>query len=184
MPIHIIQCRWHRVGVFVIAAGLTAASGGAQTARQVRGAPAVEPLPDEPPAKIVAAHPGSVHGTEPGPASDTAPSHATEPPAKIIIDAPQRDRLARGVVFVEYRTEHLRIVPVFGPTALAVSPRIGHIHVTVDDATWHWADASGNPVIVNGLSPGPHKILIQLVNADHQPIDQGTVRFAISQARQ
>ena len=53
MPIHIIQCRWHRVGVFVIAAGLTAASGGAQTARQVRGAPAVEPLPDEPPAKIV-----------------------------------------------------------------------------------------------------------------------------------
>jgi len=25
-----------------------------------------------------------------------------------------------------------------------VSPQIGHIHVTVDDAFWHWADASGN----------------------------------------
>jgi hypothetical protein len=70
-------------------------------------------------------------------------------------------------------------VPVFGPAALAVSPRIGHIHVTVDDAAWHWADASGVPVIINGLTPGEHKILIQLVNADHQPIDQGTVRFTI-----
>jgi hypothetical protein len=36
--------------------------------------------------------------------------------------------------------------------------------VTVDDATWHWADASGEPVIINGLAPGRHKILIQLVS--------------------
>ena len=78
-------------------------------------------------------------------------------------------------LFVEYRTENLQIVPVFGPAALAVSPRVGHIHVTVDDAAWHWADASGNPVIINGLAPGPHTVLIQLVNADHQPIDEGTV---------
>ena len=32
---------------------------------------------------------------------------------------------------------------MFGPNALDVSPRIGHIHVTVDDAPWRWADASG-----------------------------------------
>jgi len=51
--------------------------------------------------------------------------------------------------------------------------------VTVDDAAWHWADSSGNPVIVQGLAPGPHKILIQLVNANHQPIDQGVVTFTI-----
>ena len=25
------------------------------------------------------------------------------------------------------------------------------VFVTVDDATWHWADASGSPVIINGL---------------------------------
>jgi hypothetical protein len=124
-----------------------------------------------------ATHPGSTHGPESRPASDTAPSHATEPPAKIIIDAPSPERLARGVVFVEYRTQHLQIVPVYGLAALAVSPRVGHIHVTVDDATWHWADASGNPVIINGLLPGPHKVLIQLVNADHQSIDEGTVRI-------
>jgi hypothetical protein len=52
-----------------------------------------------------------------------------------------------------------------------MSPRIGHIHVTVDDATWHWADARGNPAIINGLATGRHTILIHLVNANHQPID-------------
>jgi len=129
-------------------------------------------------------HPGSTHGAESRPASDTAPSHETEPPAKIIIDAPAPERLARGVVFLEYRTQNLQVVPVYGPAALAVSPRVGHIHVTVDDATWHWADAGGNPVIINGLLPGPHKVLIQLVNADHQPIDEGTVRLTIPQRRQ
>jgi len=44
---------------------------------------------------------------------------------------------------------------------------------------WHWADASGNPVIVQGLASGPHKILIQLVNANHQTIDQGTVQVTV-----
>jgi hypothetical protein len=101
------------------------------------------------------------------------------PPAKIIIDPPQVEPLSRGVLFLQYRAANLQIVPVFGPAALAVSPRVGHIHVTVDDASWHWADASGNPVIVQGLAPGPHKVLIQLVNANHQPLDQGIVTFVI-----
>jgi hypothetical protein len=35
-----------------------------------------------------------------------------------------------------------------------VSPRIGHIHVTVDDARWHWADTSGAPLIINCLPAG------------------------------
>jgi hypothetical protein len=55
--------------------------------------------------------------------------------------------------------------------------------VTVDDATWHWADASGNPVIINGLAPGQHKILIQLVNANHKPIDQATVEVTMPAAK-
>ena len=105
--------------------------------------------------------------------------HENEPPAKIIIDSPLPEPLSRGVVFIRYRPENLHIVPVFGAAALAVSPRIGHIHVTVDDAPWHWADASGNPIIINGLTPGPHKILIQLVNANHQPLDQGTVELTM-----
>jgi len=129
-----------------------AASAAAQTSNETGGAAAVQPLQNE-------------------------------PSAKIIIDSPLAEPLSRGVAFITYRTENLQIVPVFGPAALAVSPRVGHIHVTVDDATWHWADASGNPVIIQGLAPGRHKILIQLVNANHQPIDQGTVQVTVPPAK-
>jgi Family of unknown function (DUF6130) len=53
-----------------------------------------------------------------------------------IIDPPLEEPLMHGRVVIQYRAENLRIVPVFGPAALAVSPRIGHIHVTVDDSPW------------------------------------------------
>src|SRR4051794_24172674 len=65
-----------------------------------------------------------------------------EPPPKLIVDAPVADRLAAGSVIIPYRTEHFRILPVFGSAAVSVSPRAGHLHVTVDDLPWHWADAS------------------------------------------
>ena len=67
----------------------------------------------------------------------------------------------------------MHIAPVFGPGALAASPRVGHIHVTVDDAPWRWADASGTPVILQALPPGPHTVLIELVNANHEVVDKG-----------
>ncbi len=83
------------------------------------------------------------------------------------------------MVFIQYRAVNLRIVPVFGPMALEVSPRVGHIHVVVDDAPWHWADASGEPLIIVGLPPGPHKVEVILANANHQPLDHATVSFTI-----
>lgn len=104
---------------------------------------------------------------------------ATEPPPRIFIDPPLPDSLAEGRVVVQYRTENLHIVPVFGPNALDVSPRIGHIHVTVDDLPWHWADASGEPLILVGFPAGAHKILIELVDANHKPFDKGVVTFVI-----
>lgn len=105
---------------------------------------------------------------------------ANEPPAKIIIDAPLGEPLAsRGVVVIQYCAENLHIVPVFGAGALAASPRVGHLHVTVDDAPWRWADASGNPIILMGLPPGPHKVLIELEDANHNTLDKGTVTFVV-----
>ena len=60
-------------------------------------------------------------------------------------------------------------MPVFGAPALAVSPRIGHLHVTVDDFPWHWADTSDNNTVdIVGLPPGRHKVLIELVDATHR----------------
>src|SRR4249920_1576750 len=61
-----------------------------------------------------------------------------QPAAKIVVDPPLAEPLSRGVVFIQYRTENLQIVPVFGPKALDVSPRIGHLHVAVDGAPWVW----------------------------------------------
>lgn len=103
-----------------------------------------------------------------------------EAPPRLIVDPPLPDQLAHGRVFIQYRTENLRIVPVFGTGALDVSPRIGHIHVTVDDAPWHWADASGETVVVVGLPPGPHKVLIELADPTHKVITSQTVSFNIS----
>ncbi len=103
----------------------------------------------------------------------------SEPPARLIVDPPIAEALAMGRVYIQYRAENLRIIQVFGAAALAVSPRIGHIHVTVDDAPWHWADASGEQLIITGLPVGPHSVLIELVDANHRTIDQQTVRFVV-----
>ena len=65
-----------------------------------------------------------------------------EPAARLIVDPPLPGPLARGVVQIQYRVENIRIVPVFGAAALDVSPRIGHLHIRIDDLPWHWADAS------------------------------------------
>src|SRR4029453_19676841 len=92
-----------------------------------------------------------------------------QPAVKIIVDAPLAEPLSRGVVFIQYRTENLQIVPVFGPKALDVTPRIGHLHVAVDCAPWVGAETGGGPLIVAGLPAGPHKMEITLVNANHQP---------------
>nr|WP_294555937.1 DUF6130 family protein [uncultured Rhodopila sp.] len=130
---------------------LPAAAVSARTAADVLGAPGVVPL--------------------------TAP----QPPARIIVDPPLPGPLAEGMVFIQYRAENLRIVPVFGPKALDVSPRIGHIHVVVDGAPWHWADASGDPLIIVGLPPGPHQVEVILANANHQPLDRATLAFTVPQ---
>jgi hypothetical protein len=99
--------------------------------------------------------------------------------ARLIIDRPLAEPLSRGVLFLDYRVEGLRLLPVFGEAALAVQPPVGHVHVTLDGASWSWEDGSGAPIIINGLAPGPHRIQIRLVNADHRPLDQGVISFIV-----
>ena len=103
----------------------------------------------------------------------------SEPPAKLVVDPPLPEPLSLGRVVVQYRTENLHIVPVYGPAALDVSPRIGHLHVTVDDAPWHWLDASNEPITLNGFTPGPHRILVELADPTHKIITRQTVDFVV-----
>jgi hypothetical protein len=91
-----------------------------------------------------------------------------EPAPKLIVDPPLAEGLAQGIFWAQYRVENLRIVPVFGAGAVNVSPRIGHLHISVDDLPWLWADASdSNTVDIAGLPPGEHKVKIALVDANH-----------------
>ncbi len=108
------------------------------------------------------------------------PLTGSEPPAKIVIHPPLPGPLAsRGVAIIEYCAQNLHLVPVFGANALDVSPRVGHVHVRVDDASWVWADASGSPIILMGLLPGTHKVFIELNDANHHALDKGTVTFVV-----
>ncbi len=104
-----------------------------------------------------------------------------EPAPKLIVDPPLPDPLTKGIFQAQYRVENLRIVPVFGAGALQVSPRIGHLHITVDDLPWWWADASdSNTVDVAGLPPGEHKVRIRLVDANHNVFPGQVVTLAFT----
>ena len=107
--------------------------------------------------------------------TSNAIAQTAEPQPKLVVDAPLPEPLSRGVALIRYRTENLQILPVFGPKALDVSPRIGHLHVAVDGASWVWADTGGGPIIVAGLPEGPHKVEITPVNTHHQPLGQSVV---------
>ena len=89
---------------------------------------------------------------------------------KLIVDPPIPEQLALGRVFIQYRTENLRILPVFGKAALDVSPRVGHLHYYVDDQSWPIVDTSGETVVLVGLAPGPHKVRLELADSLHRPI--------------
>lgn len=102
-----------------------------------------------------------------------------EPAAILVVDPPLAEPLSRGLVFIQYRTQNIRVVPVFGAGALDVSPRIGHVHITVDDAPWHFVDAAGQTIIVVGLPPGAHKILVELADPTHHVITSQSISFDI-----
>jgi hypothetical protein len=97
-----------------------------------------------------------------------------EPPPKLVVDPPIPDQLAQGRVFIQYRTENLRILPVFGAAALSVSPRVGHMHIIVDDQSWPIVDTSGGTFVAVGLKPGPHKVVFQLADPTHRPFPGAT----------
>ncbi len=111
---------------------------------------------------------------------ETSPP-TNEPPATLIVDPPVPDLLNRGVVWITWRAENVTIGPVTGKDALQASPRVGHLHISVDDLPWLWAHMSTNPIDVALLPPGPHKIRIELVDAVHQavPEQSKTVTFTI-----
>ncbi len=104
-----------------------------------------------------------------------------EPAPKLVVEPPLPGPLARGAVLIPYRVENLRILPVLGAGALNLSPRVGHLHVTVDDLPWHWGDFSDNnsTIVVVGMPPGQHNVLIELADPEHHIFTGQTVTFTV-----
>jgi hypothetical protein len=134
-----------------VAAGtMLATSAFAQNAREVRGASPFE--------------------------TSFGVSIQNEPPAKLIMDPPLPPALAQGLFLSQYRVENVRILQAFGPGALTVSPRVGHLHINVNDLPWAWADASDNNTVdIGGFPPGEHKVKIDLVDANHEVLNGQSV---------
>jgi hypothetical protein len=101
-----------------------------------------------------------------------------EPTPRLIVESPLPDSLAQGVVVIPYRVENVRILPVAGPAARNLSPRVGHLHITVDDLPWLWADfGQSNSIVLAGMPRGQHKVLIELVDAEGNVFTAQTVTF-------
>jgi hypothetical protein len=55
-----------------------------------------------------------------------------------------------------------------------------HLHITVDDGPYRWLDTSGQPIIVNKLLPGAHRVPLELVDHTHRTLDRQVVSFTVS----
>lgn len=119
---------------------------------------------------------------QPGAGADRPPPLLpleAEPLPKLVAYPPLADALARGVVIIQFRTDNVRLLPVFGAKATEVTPRLGHLHVTVDNWQGTWAHTSNDPIIVVGLAPGPHKILLEIAETNHKILAAETVSFSV-----
>jgi len=101
-----------------------------------------------------------------------------EPAPRLTVEPPLPGPLARGVVYIPYRVENLRVLPVGGAAASSLSPRVGHLHITVDELPWQWADyGQSNTIILVGMPRGEHKVLIQVVDPEGRVFTGQTVTF-------
>jgi hypothetical protein len=101
-----------------------------------------------------------------------------EPAPRLIVEPPLPGPLAQGVAFIPYRVENLRILPVGGAAARDVSPRVGHLHLTLDDLPWQWADfGQSNTIILIAMPRGQHKVLIEVVDPEGKVLTGETVTF-------
>ena len=94
------------------------------------------------------------------------------------MEPPLPGPLAQGVAFIPYRVENLRILPVGWAAARDVSPRVGHLHIRVDDLPWQWAEyGQSNTIILVGMPRGQHKVLIEVVDPEGNVLTGQTVTF-------
>jgi hypothetical protein len=127
----------------------------------------------------VAAPSSTAASPGPQPASEPAVEPTASSSARLTVDAPLPGPLAHGAVVIPFHADHLQIAPVFGAAAAQEVPRVGHLHLTVDDANWHWVQASSDLIIIQGLVAGPHTLRVDLADANHSVLDSRTIAFTL-----
>ena len=96
----------------------------------------------------------------------------------LTVEAPIPGPLAQHVVYIPYRVENLRTMTLGGSAARNLSPRVGHLHITVDDLPWSWADhGQSNTLILVDLQRGPHNVLIEVADPEGAVFTKQTVSF-------
>ena len=103
---------------------------------------------------------------------------------RLFVNPPLPEPLAAyGAATLLFRVENIQIAPVFGAAANDVTPRIGHLHITVDDLPWHWATATSEKFIaVAPLPPGRHSVRVELAAPDHRVLTGQTVTFTVPES--
>jgi hypothetical protein len=97
----------------------------------------------------------------------------------ITIQSPVEDETIQGVAIIRFRTENISISSPFDATKPAGPYPAGHVHVTVDDTSWHWMHTTSDPVVITPLSAGEHTVTLELAGADHRPLAVQAVRFRV-----
>ncbi|AUG52532.1 DUF6130 family protein [Thalassospira marina] len=116
-------------------------------------------------------------------AQTTSSQHMEEAAPKLTVLAPDRETLKSGYVYLPFHVENMNIQPIYaefaGEAATTLRPKIGHLHVMVDNAGWKWIHASTDPLYFGQLSPGPHQIELELVDAAHAVIEVQTIDITV-----
>ena len=105
------------------------------------------------------------------PMTEAAPHLSLEPPIPTLLE--------RGITIIQFHTQHIKIAPVYGQAALGVVPRLGHLHVSVDGSDWHWVHSDNEPIVIQGLAVGTHKVLVELADPTHKILEGQSVEFTV-----
>jgi len=109
--------------------------------------------------------------------SDGSPP--AQEPARLKLTTPFPGEPGRGLAIIPYRAENLRFIPLCTPPGLNVEWPLGYLHVVVDDTPGRWVEVSDSPLVLQGLTPGTHRVLIELADSTHRVLDSATLSLEI-----
>ncbi|MGH2636947.1 MAG: hypothetical protein ACRDHU_12490 [Actinomycetota bacterium] len=122
---------------------------------------------------------GSDGGGSPSPGATTSPIARPSSAAELTIDSPKNGEVVRGAtVNLRVGLEGARIVPL---TTTELSPDEGHLHVLLDDELISMTE--GLRQSIPDVAPGPHRLTVEFVAADHAPFDPRVVAVVAFEVR-